>query len=170
MATYLDYNPSKYNDFITPNYIWDYLINNKEIFNKIKDKRIWEAFYCNGESGNYLKSQGLNIILENIDFFKNNKGDIVISNPPFENKKEVINRLIELQKPFILIVPVSTINYQYTRQLKDIQILIPPKRMKFIKYNKKDKTIDKDWIKKSTAFDSIFLCWKMDLSKDIIFI
>ena len=46
MATYKDYNPSKFDDFMTPYHVWD------DIKNYIpKDKVIWEPFYGDGQSG-----------------------------------------------------------------------------------------------------------------------
>ncbi len=166
MATYKDYNPSRFNDFMTPEYVWDWIIDYIP-----KDKLIWEAFYGDGESGKYLSNKGFNIIHNQDDFFKNNKGDIVVSNPPFEKKKEIINRLVELDKPFILIVPISTLAYQYTRILKDdIQIMIPPKRIRFKRYDKETNSIFKDWEKHNSAFDCVFLCYKMKLEKDIIWL
>jgi hypothetical protein len=166
MATYQDYNPSKCNDFMTPDYVWDWIIDYIP-----KDKVIWEPFYGDGKSGEYLKSKGLNVIHENIDFFENNKGEIVVSNPPFEKKKEIINRLVELDKPFILIMPVSTLCYNYAKVLKDdLQIIIPKKRIKFKRYDKKTNTIYKDWEKHNNTFDCLFYCYKMKLDKDIIFL
>ena len=166
MATYKDYNPSKMNDFMTPDYVWDWIIEYIP-----KNKVIWEAFYGDGESGKYLKSKGFEVIHENIDFFKNDKGDIVVSNPPFENKKDIIKRLVDLDKPFILIMPVSTICYKYASVLKDnLQLIIPKKRIKFKRYDKETNKIYKDWEKDNAAFDCLFYCYKMDLPNDIIFL
>ena len=166
MATYQDYNPSKCNDFMTPDYVWDWIIDYIP-----KDKVIWEPFYGDGKSGEYLKSKGLNVIHENIDFFENDKGEIVVSNPPFEKKKEIINRLVELDKPFILIMPVSTLCYNYAKVLRDdLQIIIPKRRIRFKRYDKKTNTIYKDWEKHNNTFDCLFYCYKMKLDKDIIFL
>ena len=49
---------------------------------------IWEAFYGDGESGAILTNLGCNVIHEEIDFFTNNEGDVIVSNPPFSKKKE----------------------------------------------------------------------------------
>lgn len=57
------------------------------------DKTIWECFYGNGQSGEYLRQLGFEVIHEPIDFFENNKGDIIVSNPPFSNKDKVFQRL-----------------------------------------------------------------------------
>lgn len=166
MATYLNWNPSKDNDFITPKYLWE------DIKDYIpEDKIISMPFYCEGSCGNDLTSLGFNVIHENENFFEFDRGDIVVDNPPFENKKEVIETLVARDKPFILIVPVSTICYKYTKILgNDLQIIIPKKRMKFIHFDKITQELKPDWQKHSSRFDCIYLCWKMNLNKDIIYL
>ena len=77
-----------YDDYMTPKSAWkniDHLIP--------KDKVIWEPFYGNGKSGEYLRELGYNVIHEKIDFFENNLGDIVVSNPPYSKAKEILKRL-----------------------------------------------------------------------------
>jgi len=165
MATYLNWNPSKDNDFVSPKSLWE------DIKNYIpNDKIVSMPFYCEGSCGKDMKDLGFNVIHQNEDFFEYDRGDVVIDNPPFENKKEVIEKLVERNKPFILIVPVSTICYQYTRILKDIQILIPKKRMKFIHFDKTTQTLKQDWKKHNASFDCVYLCWKMNFNNDIIFL
>ena len=99
----------KYDDYMTPKYAWE---NIKHYIPPNKD--IWECFYGDGKSGRDLEEILPNnkIIHDPIDFFKNNLGDIIISNPPFTKKKEVFTRLKELDKPFIMICPLSMINYK----------------------------------------------------------
>ena len=64
------------------------------------DKTIWEPFYCDGSSGQCLMDLGCTVIHEpNVDFFQHDKGDVVVSNPPFSTKREVLARLKELDKP-----------------------------------------------------------------------
>ena len=67
-----------HDDYMTPKSAWE---NIKDFIPK--DKEIWEAFYGDGESGKYLTDLGFKTIHENIDFFENDKGEIVVSNPPF---------------------------------------------------------------------------------------
>jgi len=43
-------------------------------------------FYGDSSYGEYLKELGYDVIHEPIDFFDNDKGDILVSNPPFSNK------------------------------------------------------------------------------------
>ncbi|MCP4179519.1 MAG: hypothetical protein GY756_17300 [bacterium] len=151
-----------FDDYVTPFYVWEDII--KYIPN---DKIIWEPFYCKGLSGEYLTKLGLNVIHTDIDFFNNNEGDIIVSNPPFSKKKEVLTRLKILNKPFILLMPSSTINYQYFINLfkNQIQIIIPKKRISFCKYvNNKLTTTKRCW------FDCFYFCYKINLDKDITFL
>ena len=152
----------KHDDYMTPKYAWD---NIKGFIPK--DKVIWEAFYGDGKSGNHLKEIGFNVIHDKDDFFENDKGDIVVSNPPFTKVKEILNRLVELDKPFILILPSSKINTQYVRNLfieqKDkLQIIIPRKRIQFIK--------DGNDLQNKCNFDCFYYCWKINLERDIIWL
>jgi len=149
----------KYDDWNTPKYAWEDIIEYIP-----KDKIIWEAFYGDGKSGDYMKELGLNVIHEEIDFFKEDKGDIIISNPPFSLYREILDRLFLLDKPFIIILPSSKINTQYFRKWKDkgLKIIIPKKRIDFSKY---------DNIKRSNcAFDCFYYCYKIDLPSSIIWL
>ena len=151
----------KHDDYMTPKYAWE---NIAEYIPR--DKLIWEPFYGDGKSGEYLKELGFNVIHKPIDFFESNEGDIIVSNPPFSKTKEIMDRLLELDKPFILILPSSKINTSYFRPWKDkkIQIIIPPKRIHF------EKLIDGKKLEKSRNacnFDCFYYCYKMDLKNDI---
>ena len=148
----------KHDDYMTPKSAWE---NIKEYIPK--DKIIWEAFYGDGKSGEYLQELGFDVIHKDINFFESNEGDIVVSNPPFSKSKEVIERLKELDKPFILILPSNKINTQYFRILKnEIQIIIPKKRIHFLK--------NVEGWRNACYFDCFYYCYKMNLSKDIIWL
>jgi hypothetical protein len=129
------------------------------------DKEIWSPFYCTGKQKEYFKELGFDIIHEDEDFFENNKGDVVIDNPPFSLKKEVLTRLKELDKPFILIIPTCLLSLKWFQTLfnNEIQMIIPTKRLTFKHYkNPKDGY--------TPPFGSFYYCYKMNLKKDIIFI
>jgi hypothetical protein len=164
MALFTNEGFIKHDDYMTPKYAWE----NIEQYIP-KDKVIWEAFYGDGESGNHLRELGFNVIHEPIDFFENNKGDIIVSNPPFSQSKQVMDRLYELDKPFVIIFPSSKINTQYFRKWKDkaLQIIIPRKRIHFDK--KVEGETPKDY-KSSCNFDCFYYCYKMNLPKDIIWL
>ena len=164
MATFNNTGFLKHDDYMTPKYAWEDI---KEYIPQ--DKVIWEAFYGDGKSGTYLEELGFNVIHEAIDFFEENKGDIIVSNPPFSKSKQIFDRLVELDKPFILILPSSKINTQYARVWKDkgLQIIIPKKRIHFEK--KIDGETPKNW-GHSCNFDCFYYCYKMNLPRDIIWL
>lgn len=136
MATYSE-RLSIEDEYMTPKSAWEEI---KDIIPK--DKVIWEAFYGDGRSGQYLRELGFEVIHEPIDFFTNNIGDIVVSNPPFSKKREVLERLCSLNKPFILIMPLSTIAPIYMRELfkdRDLKIIMPKKRINYLRGGEKTR-------------------------------
>ena len=152
----------KHDDYMTPKYAWE---NIQHLIPK--DKVIWEAFYGDGESGNYLTELGYEVIHEPVDFFENDMGDIIVSNPPFSKTKDVMRRLKELDKPFVLILPSSKLSCSYIRENykeTELQIVIPRKRIQFIK--RVNGEIPKDY-KSKCNFDCFYYCYKMNFNKDI---
>ena len=155
----------KHDDYMTPKSAWESI---KHLIPQ--DKIIWEAFYGDGMSGKYLEELGFSVIHEEIDFFENNIGDIIVSNPPFSKSKEIMKRLKELDKPFIIILPAIKIFTSYIREnYKDdkLQIIIPRKRIHFLKLI--DGKPVEGW-KNACAFDCFYFCYKMDFNKDIIWL
>jgi len=152
----------KHDDYMTPKSAWE---NIQHLIPK--DKVIWEAFYGDGKSGSYLKELGFNVINEPVNFFENDLGEIIVSNPPFSKSKEVMKRLKDLDKPFIIIMPLSKINTSYFRENfmnKKLQIIIPRKRIQFL------KLIDGKELenyKSHCNFDCLYYCYKMGFEKDI---
>ena len=132
-------------------------------------KTIWECFYCpSSKSADYLRElTGSTVIYENIDCFTHNKGDILKSNPPYSMKASVFTRLKLLEKPFIMLVPSGTIQTKYFKNLfgdtKGVQLIIPSKKREFDKVGETKKKSD-------CAFNTIYICWKINLRQDIIFI
>jgi hypothetical protein len=164
MKRNIESNYRKYDDYCTPKHAW------QDIEQYIpRNKILWDPFYLNGTSGNDLRQLGFDVIHENIDFFTTSNGGVIVSNPPFSKTKQILTRLRLLDKPFILIMPISKLSCQYTRNIfKDsddpLQIIIPAKRIHFIKivngqevHNCSDKC----------NFDSIYYCWKIGLPNDI---
>ena len=134
-----------------------------------KDKEIWEAFYGDGTSGTWFENNGFKCIHQPIDFFENNLGDIIVSNPPFSQTKEIMKRLSKLDKPFIMIMPSSKINTQYFRESfkGKIQIIIPKKRIHFTKLVNGEKP--EGW-KNACNFDCFYYCYKINLPRDIVWL
>ena len=153
-----------HDDYMTPKHAWE------DILHLIpKNKIVWESFYGDGKSGEYLKELGLNTIHEPIDFFDDSTlpiYDISITNPPFKKCKQVMNRYLELDKPFIIILPSSKINTQYFKPWKNkgLQIIIPNKRIHFTKLINGEVPIN---YKSSCNFDCFYYFYKINLENDI---
>ena len=161
MATFSTKSFLKHDDYMTPKDAWE---NIKQFIPK--NKVIWEAFYGDGKSGEYLKELGFEVIHKEVDFFKENLGDIIVSNPPFSKCKEVLKRLNELDKPFIVIFPVSKLNTSYFRawRNKNIQLIIPKKRIHFNKLV--DGKTPANW-RNACNFDCFYYCYKINLQNNI---
>ena len=151
---------------MTPKYAWE------DIQQYIpKDKIIWEPFYGDGTSGEYLRELGFTVIHEKEDFFTTNRGDVIVTNPPFSKSKEVLQRLKLLDKPFIMLMPCSKICTSYFREFFKgdgrLQIIIPRKRIHFIK--QVNGSVPKDY-KSVCNFDCFYYCYKIGLTKDILWL
>jgi len=164
MATFQYKSFMKHDDYMTPRYAWEHI---KDYIPR--DKMIWEAFYGDGKSGSHLQELGFNVIHKEVDFFENNLGEIVVSNPPFSQIGAILERLVAMDKPFIMIMPSSKINTQYFRRiLKDkIQIIVPKKRIHFEK--KVEGETPKKW-KNACNFDCFYYCYKIGLKNDIVWL
>ena len=150
----------------TDNYATD-----KDVWEKIKefiptDKKIWSPFYCDGKQKEYFKEMGYDIIHEDKDFFSYVPDyDIIVDNPPFSKMREVGQRLKELDKPFILITPsITFLSKWFLLLFKDhLQAIFPLKRPTFTHYDTGKKGY-------SPPFGTLYLCYKMNLDNDLIFI
>ena len=88
--------------------------------------------------------------------------DIIVSNPPFTNKRKFFERALSFNKPFALIMTNTWLNDSAPKQLfkdKDLQLLMFDKRMKFISPDGRNN--DK------ITFSSSYYCWNF-LPKQII--
>jgi hypothetical protein len=153
-------NFPKDDSYMTPKEVWEsiaHLIS--------KDKIIWECFYGDGKSGEYLTDLGFMVEHQEIDFFDvpSFNYDILVSNPPYSMKPKVFKRLAEIDKPFMMLVPVSTMTKKFLKTYfqDKIQIIIPKSRIHFVKNGEQT---NKSW------FDTIWICYKMNLEKDITFL
>jgi hypothetical protein len=150
-------------EYYTPEWVWDLL----KPF--IPNKVIWECFrnenLLSTKSADYLRELGFEVVNPLCDFFENNYGDIVVSNPPYNVKKEVLERLLSLKKPFMLILPNIILNTLYFIEMAkanpEIQIIILPKRVDFIKPTS---------AKSVSTFHTLVVCYKINLTDRMIFL
>ena len=98
------------------------------------------------------------------DFFdyEPDEWDMIVSNPPFTDKRKFFERALYFNKPFALIMTNTWLNDSAPKQLfkdKDLQLLMFDKRMKFVSPDGRDN--DK------ITFSSSYYCWNF-LPKQII--
>jgi len=108
-------------------------------------------------------------ILTGQDFFNyepDEKWDIIISNPPFKNKRLFFERALSFNKPFALISMASWLNDSGVNNVfgdyeNKLSLIIPNRRAKFFNNNK-------ECIGKQPSFKSIYYCYDF-MDKGIYF-
>lgn len=100
---------------------------------------------------------------EEEDFYdyEPNQWDVIISNPPFTNKRKIFERALSFNKPFALIMSNTWLNDSAPKQLfaeKDLQLLMFDKRIRFNCNGVVNKKI---------TFSSSYYCWNF-LPRQII--
>jgi hypothetical protein len=134
-----------------------------------KDVVVWCPF--DKENSEFVKqiSKKNKVVFSHIDEDKDfftyepEKWDIIVSNPPFTNKRKVFERALSFNKPFALVMTNLWFNDAAPKQLfkdKDLQLLMFDKRIIF---NKEDGTS----MGKIINFSSSYFCWNF-LPKQII--
>ncbi len=151
-------------DYFTPLSVWDMISDLLP-----RDVVIWEAFYNKAsQSASHLRSLGCQVVWEDVDFFTHDLGDVIVTNPPFSNKTAVMQRLVLLDKPFILLLPIHSLCTKYMRDsfMNKLQVIVPNGR---IHYERSDES-GANRLLKRTSFDSIFVCYKMNLPRDVLWL
>ncbi len=125
----------------------------------------WSAFYRTFTTNGYtvLRSS----LKDNQDFFEyepTEHYDIIISNPPFSKKDKILKRLYELNKPFAILLPVSSIQSQERYKLfkTGLELLVFDSRIGYFTRQDFNKA------KGSPHFGSAYFCHNF-LPKDIVF-
>lgn len=135
-----------------------------------KSKTVWCPF--DKEWSAYVKmleENGNKVIYTHIDngqdFFdyEPDEYDIIISNPPFSKKDNVIKRLYQLGKPFAILLPMNSLQgkarYEYFKN--GIQLLCFDQRVGFHGLDNMEKSIE------GSPFASAYFCRNL-LPKDLI--
>lgn len=131
------------------------------------DKIVWCPFDKEDSAFVRLISQQNEVVFSHIDLgqdyynYEPRKWDILISNPPFTNKRGIFERALSFNKPFALLMSNTWLNDAAPKQLfkdKDLQLLMFDKRIKFINNGRVENKI---------TFSSSYYCWNF-LPKQII--
>ena len=163
-----------HDDYYTPEEAWkriDHLIP--------KDKIIWESCMLNShlsKSPEYLTNLGCNVVFDKeMDMLVNHPDnfDMIITNIPFSNTKpeylktNILKKLVEFDKPFIIIMNGMNMFSKYIRdifegKLSELQIITPRKKIQY------DKLLDTGELIKTNncSFYSVYLCYKMNLTTE----
>jgi len=124
----------------------------------------WSAFV------NVLKEAGHKVIFTHIDtgdnfFFTKRECDYIISNPPFSLKDEILAKLYELGKPFMMLLPLPSLQSLTRFEMfnsNGLELLVFNDR---VGYHTLDTMSES---RKGNHFASIYFCWNI-LPKKLIF-
>ena len=134
-----------------------------------KDAKVWCPF--DTKESEFVKQIGAqNLVISThistgqdfLTYDPNFEWDVIVSNPPFTNKRKFFERALSFGKPFALIMTNTWLNDSAPKQLfkeKDLQLLMFDKRMKF--HSPDGRPNDK------ITFSSSYYCWNF-LPKQII--
>lgn len=103
-----------------------------------KKSIVWEMCYGRGDMAKELERNNIKVVgNKNMDCFEKEpeKYDLIITNPPYRNNKDFLERAIQSKKPFALLMRLEHLGGVRASELLkdlDIKILIPQKRINFI--------------------------------------
>ena len=165
-------NYKVHDDYYTPRSAWT------NIRHLIPDDRvIFEACMLNShksQSPQYLMDSGLKVVYDTtlniLTDTPEEDYDMIITNPPFETalKKDILKKLVEIDKPFIIILNVCNTFSRYMREIfkdnfKYLQVITPDGKIHFDKLDYDTQTLTHS---KNTSFYCCYLCYKMDLKNE----
>ena len=136
-----------------------------EFLPPFKESIIWCPFDKeDSEFVKVLSKNGYNIVFSHIDngqdfyTYEPEKWDVIVSNPPFTNKKKIFERANSFNKPYCLLMTLAWLNDSAPKELwrdRDLQLLMFDKRMRF------------KGMGSSPTFSSAYYCYNF-LPKQII--
>lgn len=143
---------SKHDNFYTPKWVIDLLLDHIDIKNKI----VWECASGIGNITNEIKPHCKKVfetdINEGQDFLTYEPCfdfNCIITNPPFSLKTEFIEKCIHHNKPFYLLLPLTTLEGIKRQKIikkanYDLTILLPNQRVQYAK-NKQGSPFASAW-------------------------
>ncbi|NBS71350.1 hypothetical protein EBT31_20935, partial [bacterium] len=135
--------------------------------------KIWEPCCGQGHIVKYLEAKGHEVIGTDIlmgetyDFKTyapaDDAYDVIVTNPPFEGKRQTLERLYALGKPFAILMPTMALDSNPVRALiKDHGqwgIVMPNKTINYIPGDLKHETTPPK--NSRSFFHSSWFCWKI---------
>lgn len=137
-------------DYETPDYAYKVLTVN------LKNKIVWDPFFCTGRAKKKIEKNFKCVAInQNADFFDKSKRpkryDAIVTNPPFSIMKRVIEDIVNLKKPYAILMRASHVDSKYFRDIMDKRqytVVWPEKRIVYEVNGKKagSPTFDSVWI------------------------
>ena len=157
------YSKGSNDECYTPRYVV------KELLTYLpKDKVVWCPFdTAESEFVNVLLEDGFQVVNSHISYgqdyytYEPKYWDIIVSNPPFTNKRKIFERAMSFNKPFALLMSNTWLNDSAPKVLfreKDLQLLMFRNRIKYL---------NNGIVNNKITFSSSFYCWNL-LPKQII--
>jgi hypothetical protein len=136
---------------------------------------IWEPAMGTGNLVNYLSLKGFNVIgtdikdpevLPSHDFlqWQPENFDCIITNPPYSLKQKFLERCYSLDRPFALLLPLTTFETKKRQALfkkHGVEVIFLPERINFATPNGKGS---------GAWFATMWLTWKLNLPKQMNFL
>lgn len=159
----------------TPAYALDplvpFLINSFGQENDELGPLVWEPFPGENHLFKALKERDFIVAPSDFDLWDKPcyGADVIVTNPPYSVKDNVLERCAELEIPFALLLPLTALegkrrgaiyNHLQTIGYSGLQLIIPNRRVNFITPNGG----------KSSWFATAWFTWGLGLERDLNFV
>ena len=122
-----------------------------------KEWIILENAWGKGHLAKHFEEEGFKVV-------KEGECDIIITNPPYSKKEEWLKECYKRNKPFALLMPLTTLEGKRRGELfrkYGIELIIPNKRINFITPSGKGS---------GAWFQVGWFCWKLNLPNQLNFV
>ena len=132
---------------------------------------IWECACGNGNLVNGLEDAGFNVFGTDIDRGFNFLTDVysadydcIVTNPPYRYKQEFLERCYSFEKPFALLLPLTTFETEKRQRMfreHGLEVIFMPKRINFETPNKIEHS--------NSWFATAWFTYKLNIGKEMTF-
>ena len=160
------YAPGENDECYTPEYGVKAILPHLVAF---RGQVIWCPFdKANSQFVKVLTNAGFDVVYSHLDSggdfydYEPDHWDVIVSNPPFTNKRQIFERALSFGKPFALIMSNTWLNDAAPKQIfkdRGLQLLMFEERMKFLNQDNSENRI---------TFSSSYFCCDF-LVHDIMF-
>ena len=143
----------KSDQYNTPEWMWRDLVI---AYPALVTTKVWDPFFNDGQSTGLMRSSGMKKVKAQTrdDFFKvfdQHANHLIVANPPFSLKQRIIRKLVDTDRPFILLLPIAVMYVGYFKPvLKQCKVIVPHKQCVFGNAR----------MKKTITVPSAFFCYK----------